>query len=192
MEAKYEHLIPRNPKNIRREIPFAEWEGVRIDYVTGKGNLAWCARKAGINVQRVRNRAKSDGWKEQREQYFKEVNARKSIPLMAAALNPAPYEAPTPTIQPLSPDYFLAHAQCHHGNLDRIKEAINRNWKEILDEGSTITTEQRTAITRETRELILLQRKLLGIPDVAPLRRNTTEKSARPKDIDIAQLKVAP
>jgi len=171
-------------------ISFQHWESIRLDYVTGKGNLAWCARKNNVSVSRVRTRAKTDGWQEQREDYFRELNLRKSIPLMAAALEPARYEGevPMPAVQPLSADYFLKHAQAHHQNLDAIATAINRNWRVILDEGSTITTEQRASLTKETRELILLQRRLLAIPDIAPVKRTEKTRSTQ-GDIQISSLK---
>jgi len=175
--------------------PWELWEAVRVDFVTGKGSLRWCSQRHSISYHTVCGRAYREDWSRQRESWFREKKLRESIPMVAAALQPPEYHGDVPIPQPLSRDFFLHHANRHHANLEPIGEQIVENWKVIQDKEGGTTIEQRVAILRETRELISLQRQLLGIPNVAPIRRPAFGEQ-KPKrgfsgDVDLSQLKVA-
>lgn len=176
---------------------FEQWEACRIDFITGKGSARWCAQKHQINYRMVLARCYKDDWVKQRDDWFREKRLRDSVPVVAAALNPPAYAGETPLPQPLSPDFFLHHANRHHANLDPIGDQISENWKMLKGEKEDVvlTIEQRTAVLRETRELIALQRQLLGIPNVAPIRRpsgeNIRNKSGSMGDLDLTKLRSA-
>ena len=175
--------------------PWELWEACRIDFVTGKGSLRWCSQRHEISYRTVCGRAYKEDWTRQRESWFREKKLRESVPIIAAALQPPPYHGEVPIPQPLSRDFFLHHANRHHANLDPISDQINENWKEIQDKETQITIEQRVAVLRETRELITLQRQLLGIPNVAPIRRMSAESTRNQRgfagDIDLSEMKAA-
>lgn len=176
---------------------FEQWEACRIDFVTGKGSIRWCAQKNDIAYSTVLKRCYRDEWPRQRDDWFREKKLRDSVPVVAAALNPPSYAGETPLPQPLSPEFFLHHANRHHANLDNIGDQIAYNWKLLKGEieDQVLTIEQRTAVMRETRELIALQRTLLGIPNVAPIRRPSGEsqrnKAGSMGDIDLTKLRSA-
>lgn len=186
---------PNKPLQHRRssKIPFEKWDAARIDFVTGKGSMRWVSHQHNINYSTVLQRAYREGWTEQRETWFKEKKLREAGPLVAAALRPPTDHAEIGVPQPISHDYFVTHANRHHANLDKIYKCLTDNWNMILGEGKakvSVTLEQRTALIRETRELIALQRKLLGIPDVSPIRQDKQIKpnrrqSPRPTDIHV-------
>lgn len=176
---------------------FEQWEACRIDYVTGKGSVRWCAQRHNINYRMALTRCYKEDWTKQRDDWFREKKLRDSVPVIAAALNPPSYAGETPLPQPLSTDFFLHHANRHHANLDPIADQISENWKMLKGEKDdmVLTIEQRTAVMRETRELIALQRQLLGIPNVAPIRRPSGESQRNRVgsmgDIDLTKLRSA-
>lgn len=184
------------PPRGKSKYSFEQWEACRVDFVTGKGSARWCAQKNGINYRMVLTRCYKEDWVKQRDSWFREKKLRESIPVVAAALSPPQYHGDVPMPQPLSRDFFLHHANKHHANLDPIAEQIAKNWKMLNgDEDGTLSVEQRTAVIRETRELISLQRQLLGIPNVAPIRRPSGEdrrnKGRDMGDVDLTQLRSA-
>lgn len=174
--------MPTKFASFENQTFFERIEAARVAFVTGKANSI-CAAGAtqGISTNALYNAARRDQWKKQRADFHQEKLIRESIPSLAAALNPpgaglAPISLRAP--EPLSAQHFIELNQRYVSQVDGLFGDIDR-IDTILRDRKAMTHDEQCNLLRTKNSILERIQTMLGIPNVAAIKRPTEKVNRR-------------